>query len=225
MSPRPALLSCAAIILAATTARADQLAASAFRTCVDREAKAAVQRELEKYGENALYGYHNNLKNEVSSICKQRADGSTSYDDLGYVSAAIETQVKKATDNKIKKELEEQRRKDALDAPRLKAEKAEENEAGRAYYVCLTRHVDILALVSNETAEVVAKAAFPSCSEERQTVFNVYRRHNNYFSQGTMEAMESVFLPKLLLEVIKARAQPQAPPAPQAPPPKKQTPI
>jgi hypothetical protein len=65
-----------------------------------------------------------------------------------------------------------------------------------------------MARNSNERAEVIAQAAFPSCSAERQAVFDVFKRHKRPFSLEAMNAAEGEFSKNLLLEVIKARAKP-----------------
>lgn len=195
-----------------------------FHACVDREAKAAVRRAFEKNGEVALYGYHNDLNAEVFSICKQRAIATSNrFDDPSYVSVTVDAQAKAAAVEKMRKEYEEERRQDALNAPRLKAEKAEEDDVGSTYYVCLDRHARLLSVNSNEPAEVIAQASFASCAEEKQAVFDIYQRHKKPFSLETMEAMDAVFKQHLLLEIIKARALRAAPPAPS--PPKQTAPI
>ena len=100
-----------------------------------------------------------------------------------------------------------------MDAPRLKAEKDEEESALDAYYKCLVRHAKILALSSNEPAETIARTAFPSCFELRQTALEVYRRHKAYFSEEAMDVTDKGFEQGLLLEIIRARAQPSGPPS------------
>jgi len=129
---------------------------------------------------------------------------------------------------KLTKEQEAQRRKDELDAPQLKAEKAVEDQAGRSYFVCLDTHARVLSLNSNEPAEVIAQASFASCRNERQGVFDAYRGHTNSFNPETMIAMEQVFQRQLLLVVIEARASRDAQPVPAPTPPaptKRGTPI
>lgn len=211
---------------------------ASFRSCVDREAIAVFKRFLDNAraqsqatGDFALYGYPIAVENDVIDICNPqlRPEGVndnvyTTNPNYLYINAAVEAQQKAAMNEKGHAAAEAQRRKAELDAPRLKAEKDEETIAARTYYLCLARHAQILALASNEPAEVIADAAFPSCSSERQAVLDTYRRHNNtFFDSETMDMVDSKFKRSLLLEIIKARAQLAAPSKPPAPKP--QSPI
>jgi hypothetical protein len=208
-----------------------------FHRCVDREAITAFKRSLDKAraqsqanGDLALYGYPITVENDVIAICnpRLRSEGVndniyTTNPDYIYINAAVEAQRKAALNEKVTADVEAQRRKAELDAPRLEAEKEQETQAGRTYYLCLVHHAQILALASNEPAEVIAEAAFPSCSSERQAVLDVYRYHNSFFDSKAMDMVDGKFKQSLLLEVIKARAQRAAPLEP--PPPKSQSPI
>jgi len=199
---------------------------TSFHSCVDREAKAALERAITRDGDNVLYGYTVGINNDIISVCKGKPSNESLYSrdvDYLYVDGVVEPLQTAALHAKADKEVGEERKKEELDAPRIKAEKAEEDEAGTTYAACLLRHAKILSLNSNEPAEVIVQASFPSCSAERQAVFDVYQRHNSYFSQGVMNAMEGVFRQNLLLEVIKGRAQRVAPPESQ--PTKPETPI
>jgi hypothetical protein len=102
-------------------------------------------------------------------------------------------------------------------AKRAKAEKAEEDQAGANYYLCLKRHAAALALNSAETAEVVARASLSACPTERSAVFNIYQRFHDDFSEGVMQKMEGIFLEHLLLEIVEQRAERGGAPTP-APP-------
>jgi hypothetical protein len=203
---------------------------TSFHSCVDREAKAAFERAIKNEPDLALYGYHTDINNEVIAACSRQLSRETLNDSIyttdpaySYVNAAVEAQQRAARSEIVKKDMEEEQRKAALDTPRLKAEKAEEDEAGNTYYACLVRHAKILSLSSNEPAEVIVQASFPSCLAERQAAFDVLKRHKPYLDLETMDAMDGVFKQSLLLEIIKARAQPAAPPGP--PPMKHETPI
>jgi hypothetical protein len=179
----------------------------------------------------ALYGYQVNVENEIISVCNPslRPEGIndniyTANPTYLYINAAVEAQRNAAMKEKAHAAAEAERRKAELDAPRLKAEKDEETIAARTYYLCLAGHAQILALASNEPAEVIAEAAFPSCSSERQAVLDTYRRNNNtFFDSEAMDVVDGKFKQSLLLEIIKARVQSAAPSKPPAPKP--QSPI
>ena len=163
-----------------------------FHSCVDREAKAAFQRAINRGGDLALYGYHTDIANDIISICSPQMRREVLHDSVysndanySYVNAIVEAQYNVAINEKIHRQVDDEQKKAKLDAPRLKAEKAEEHDSGAAYFVCLDRHAKILSLNSNESAEVIVQASFPSCSGERKAVFEVYRRHNNSFDLGS----------------------------------------
>ena len=202
-----------------------------FRICVDHEAKGAVARAVEK-NPNAIYGYPIAIENEVIATCNPQLKRETVQDNLFttdanylYLNSAIEAHQKAARDAHADKESEERRKKEALDAPRLKAEKAEQDKVLQDYAACLIRNAKILSLNSNEPAEVIVKASLPSCSKERQVVVDVRRRHNNDFSEEFMAGVEETFKKHLLLEVIETRALPAAPPPPPPASTKHETPI
>jgi hypothetical protein len=185
-----------------------------FHACVKQEGNAALRRKVQKSGDDALYGYQNDVANEVFAICKQRAiDSSERIDYPAYVYGVVEALAKAALYEKAKKELEAERKRDELNAPRLKAEKAVEDQAASIYFACLDNHARVLAVKSNEPAEVIAQASFASCRTERQGVFDAYRGHTNSFYPETMAAAEPVFQRQLLLAVIEARASRDAQPS------------
>ena len=110
-------------------------------------------------------------------------------------------------------------------APRAKAEKADENQVGANYFLCLERHAKVLALASDEAADTVAQASLSACPTERAAVFEVNRRHNDDWNEGTMKAMESVLVQHLLLEIVEIRAQRNVTPVPAPEPRPRKTPI
>jgi hypothetical protein len=111
------------------------------------------------------------------------------------------------------------------DASRIKVEVAEEDRAGADYYLCLQHSAKLLALNSDDSADIIVQAAFPACSAERNAVFETYQRYNDAFGTGVMRAMESEFSKHLLLEVLVTRTQRQAPSPPTSQPKPQKTPI
>lgn len=184
-----------------------------FQSCVDREAKTAFQRHQ---AEN--YGYPVSIENDVISICNPRLMLETVNDNVWtsnpmykYVNGVVDALVKSAQEDRVRADIEADRKRAELDAPRLKAEKAEEESELDEYYKCLIRHARVLAVNSNEPAAIIAKATFPSCINERQEALEVYRRHKNNLAD--MDLMDKLFEQPLLLEIIKARAQPSEVPS------------
>ena len=104
-------------------------------------------------------------------------------------------------------------------APKAKAEKADEDQVGANYFLCLERHAKVLALASGEAADIVAQASLSACPAERAAVFEGHRRYDDIFDEGAMKAMESLLVQRLLLEIVATRAQRNVTPLP-APQPK-----
>ncbi|MGJ5179393.1 hypothetical protein ACQR16_15935 [Bradyrhizobium oligotrophicum] len=194
-----------------------------FRACVVREAKAALNRAFTKFGEVAFFGYHNDENAQVFATCKLRPFNgaiSSDIDDAKFVSETTDKIGRELALESMRKADEMQRQRDALDMPRLRAEKALEDQAAQNYLLCLDSSTRVLSVSSSEPAEVIAQAAFASCVRPRQRVFDAYRGHTNSFSLETMEAMEQVFRRQLLLVVVEARASRDVqPPAPAGPAP------
>jgi hypothetical protein len=92
-------------------------------------------------------------------------------------------------------------------APRARAEKADEDQVTANYFSCLERRAKVLALATDEPADIVAQASLSACPAERADVFEVHRRYGDGWEEGTMKAMESALVQQLLLEIVKARAQ------------------
>ncbi len=110
-------------------------------------------------------------------------------------------------------------------APRAKAERADEDQAGADYFLCFERHAKILALGSDEPADIVAQASLSACPAERRAIFEVHRRYNDDWNEGTMKAMENVLVQRLLLEIVEIRAQRNVTPVPAPEPKPRKTPI
>lgn len=99
-------------------------------------------------------------------------------------------------------------------APRAKAEKADQDQIGANYYLCLLRHAKVFALASDEAADIIAKASLSACPAERAAVFEVHKRYKENWTEGAMKAMERVLAQRLLLEIVALRAQRNITPAP-----------
>ena len=100
---------------------------------------------------------------------------------------------------------------DDLDAARLIAE---EQQAVRAYSLCLEGSARNLARNSNDPSEIIEPAAFASCEKNRQIVFDAYNKHGSAFSMETMSALEQTFRRKLPQIVVRTRELRDAQPGP-----------
>src|SRR5208282_4678585 len=92
---------------------------------------------------------------------------------------------------------------------------AESEAASRHYGDCLLAHVRILALNSAESADVITRAAFASCQDERKLISEVHRRYRDtLFSDEVLDIADKRMTDDLILEVIKTRAITRQPPQP-----------
>ena len=110
-------------------------------------------------------------------------------------------------------------------APRAKAEKADEDQVGANYFLCLRRHAQVFALATNESADIVAQASLSACPAERAAVVEVNRHYNDVLSEGAMKMMDNRFAQQLLLEIVQIRAQRNIAPTPTPEPQPHKTPI
>jgi hypothetical protein len=86
-------------------------------------------------------------------------------------------------------------------SPQAQAESPE-----RLYYKCILKNAQILAVSSDEPAEIIARAATRSCGPERDGVI----AHFGGVGDGGMERMDQFdekIIPDLLFAVITARAK------------------
>jgi len=110
-------------------------------------------------------------------------------------------------------------------APRAKAEKADEVQVGANYFLCLEGHAKLLALASDEAADLVAQASLSACPAERAAIFEVQRRYGDDWDEEAMKAMDNELAKKLLLEIVEIRAERNVSPAPPPEPKPPRTPI
>lgn len=91
---------------------------TSFRNCVDREAKPAVARAIEKKGGDTIFGYPTVIENDIISICNPQMRPETVQDNVFsknnnylYLNATIESHLKAATNEKIHNDMLEERKK------------------------------------------------------------------------------------------------------------------
>lgn len=184
-----------------------------FHRCISQGIREAIGDVLHKDGEVAVSGDIKRIVDRVLADCVLQAPNEV----LSGGRAQMDAWMARAAT-----EVEAQVRKDA---PRIKAEKADEDRVGADYYLCLQRSAKLLAENSDESADLIAQAAFPVCAAQRNAVFEVYRRYNDSFEPGAMRAMEAEFSKRLLVEILIARAPRQSPIPPTSSPKPQKTPI
>ncbi len=211
LAPHPGAPDTSPSVAGSLTTRSEQ-EQEAFHRCVAQTIREAVGEALRKNGETALDRDKKGIVGEVLFECPVPTEvllSDRAQLDAWMAQAAvkIEAQIKK-------------------DAPRIKIEKGEEDRVGADYYLCLQHSAKLLALTSDEPADIIVQAAFPACSAERNTVFETYRRYNDTLQPSVMRTTENEFFKRLRLDVIVTRAQRQVPhPPPTSQPKPQQTPI
>ena len=203
-----------------------------FRSCVDREAPLVVDAAVKRDKLGTIYGYHTSIENEVIARCGSETRATLADDleapsdpDVAYVRTAVEARVRVYDDAEIKSETAELGRQMDQAKQEEQAEQGGENQAGKAYSDCLAKHARTLALVSSETADVVAEAALPSCREEHAALYSVVEKyHDAAFASALVDRIDEKLRPALVLEIVKARALRLAP-APKKTAPKSDAPI
>ena len=188
---------------------------ASFEKCVDQHAMAEAEIAYQEEGDVALLGYHTDTYKIMLSMCASKPNDAR---EIQYVGSAVNAAYQVLLKKKIDVEMDAARKKAAEDAPRLAAEEKERTRISTLYFQCLVTASETLAIASTEAADLVVRAAFPTCMKQRQAVFDIYRQQNQSFNEDIMQAMEKRFTNSLLLAVIDARVKartshPQSAPA------------
>lgn len=179
-------------------------AQASFRTCVEREAVKESERAVKERGDLALYGYHPEINKSVALTCG--SNPTQNVDEYVYINSVVGKVLGKMAIALLTKEHTETDKKYADGEPRRRVQQAQRDSTATAYASCLIKHSRTIAINSDEPAETIARATFPTCTKERQAVFDIYKQHDEYFSIGAMNVMEAKFFDQLLLEIIGARS-------------------
>jgi len=191
---------------------------AAFRACVDREAPAAFANAMKAESGDAIWGYHTEIDNVVVYVCGPGLGSETLNDYFtpsnryfSYVNDAVMAQANIAWAQWEKEDIAKLKQEAAVGAEQEKVEKRDEDQAKSAYFSCLVQHAKTLALVSSETADIVAQAALSSCSPERATLVDVMNLYIPSAGYQIADGLDVAFTRSLLLEIVKARAAHSAP--------------
>jgi hypothetical protein len=189
----------------------------AYYACMDLQAEAAVKREVNRLRPSYELDTKR-IADHVVTVCTARHSNGVVVQQSDW--ETTELRVKDALNSVMRADLEKQQsqqrsreeRQAALDAPKLELEGT---AAFRSYSDCLFGHAIAMAILSSEAAEIIRKAAFASCQNERNAVLEVHRRYKDrWFSEETMNVADKRLAGGLLLEIIKARVAPIQPPVP-----------
>ena len=193
-----------------TVAVAPQVNSTEYYDCIKRGADQNVRSVVTNRADFAKVDI-DSIASDVLANCMSRISSETmaQTSDREYARLATQDALTALMAADYANEMEQQR-KQALSA--------EDAAATRRYGDCLKEHTRVLALKSSEPAAIVVQAAMASCSKERSEILDVHRRyHDTLFDEDVMKMGDYKIAPKLLLEVMRARAA--APPLPSMPVP------
>jgi hypothetical protein len=187
----------------------DQQAAAApdeleyFHECVNQEIPASLRRFVIVNGPERLTRAEASAKadivNSVFSVCRQRAvDSSHRVDEQSYVNDTVETLFKQ-----IPKFVELQRQIEQL--WKSDPAKAIEDQAVRAYSLCLEGTARRLSRTSDDPPDTIEQGSLAACEKNRQVVFDTHSSHDKSYSPEAMKALEQEFHRKLPEVVTKTR--------------------
>jgi hypothetical protein len=194
----------------------------AYQTCLSTESLAMIERQI-KAGVKIGVIDPRAVGKEVYDLCRARhlqgmKDARFYWDLLHAQTVAMDKHngLWRAENERLLRERAQGEAKEREEnAPKLKAE----GEAANARYrECLYGHARLLALNTNESAEIVTRATFASCRAERNGIVEVHARYKDYwfFKEDTLVHADKLFNEQVLLEVVKQRALPRN--APDKPP-------
>lgn len=189
-----ALIAAPTLFYRQTAAASDEL--EYFHGCVSQEIPAALARFVSVGGNESLIRAKADIVNSVFSLCRQRAtDSSHRVGEQSYVDNAIEA---------LFKQIEQQQQIEQ----RWKADPATalEDQAVRAYSICLQGTARKLSRVSGDPTDAIEHGSLAECAANRQAVFDVFSSHGKSYSPEAMTALEQEFHRKLPDVVTKTRS-------------------
>jgi hypothetical protein len=185
----------------------------AYPTCVGDGSLAMLERQI-KAGDRLSDIDTDAIGKKVYDLCRARHFGEKdpplpwSLRDAQTVAMDQHNELMRADINRQQRERFEREAKELEEnAPKLKAE----GEAANALYrECLYGNARLLALNSNEPAEIVTRATFASCRAERAVIADVHARYKDrWFGEESLVMADKLLTGKVLLEVIQERALPR----------------
>ncbi len=200
-----------------------------FKSCVHKEAPTAVDETISKSGKNGLYGYHIGEFNFVISKCTgmdakysatflsmlELMDESKFDKRFVYTKHTIDAEVKVKLDAFVNAELAVQHKKDKeREIHDAEAEKVLK-EASAIYKSCLFNHTNLLAMKSQESADVLSVAILASCPKEKENLRTAYLKRYQFFDDGSfMQAFDKHVQPDIILRIVALRAASSVPAEP-----------
>jgi hypothetical protein len=199
----------AGLILVMGLAFFDRQAAAAadeleyFHECVKQELPATLRRFVIANGPERLNRAEDSARadivNSLFSICRQRAlDSSHRVDERSYVDDTVGSFFKQ-----IPGIVELQRQTEQL--WKSNPDKAIEDQAVRAYSLCLEGTARRLARTSDDPTDTIEQGSLAACDKSRQIIFDTYSSHSKSYDPEAMKALEQEFHSKLPEVVTRTR--------------------
>jgi hypothetical protein len=174
-----------------------------FHECVKQELPATLRRFVIANGSESLTraeaGAKADIVNSLFSVCRQRAiDGSHRVDEQSYVNDTVETFFKQ-----IPRIVELQRQTEQL--WKSDPAKAIEDQAVRAYSLCLEGTARRLSRTSDDPTDTIEQGLLAACEKSRQIIFDTFSSHSKSYDPEAMKAFEQEFHHKLPEVVTRTR--------------------
>lgn len=174
-----------------------------FHECVKQELPATLRRFVVANGPEGLNRAEDSAKsdivNSLFSICRQRAvDSSHRVDERSYVDDVVGSFFKQ-----VPRIVELQRQTEQL--WKSDPDKAIEDQAVRAYSLCIEGTARRLARTSDDRTDTIEQGSLAACEKNRQIVFDTYSNHSKSYDPEAMKALEQEFHRKLADVVTRTR--------------------
>ena len=199
------------LVVGASVAHAQDV--KEYAACVGDESLAMMERQI-KAGDRLSAVDTDAIGRKVYDLCRARHFGGKdpplpwSLRDAQTVAMDKQNELMRADINRQQRERFEREAKE-LEENALTF-KAEGEAANALYRECLFGNARLLALNSNEPAEIVTRATFASCRAERTVIADVHARYKDrWFGEETLVMADKLLTGKVLVEIIKQRALPR----------------
>jgi hypothetical protein len=183
-----------------------------FSNCLDTEATSAINKQV-RSGIKFYSIDHKLIGSQILQICTIRFPAEASKNvhlGINYAQTRTLDLLNRAMEADLRQQQQEQLRKDNEYAKRVAPLlEAEGKAASSKYGDCLFQYARALALNSAEVAEIIARASFASCRDERENIIEVHQRYrDSAFTRDALDLADKRLFDVVILEIIQSRAAP-----------------
>lgn len=192
-------------VLFAISAAGPAFAADEFAQCARDEVMRSIR-------ESSVTPDKKKVVNDVEGICMLQDMDAATWTSKTHEQIAADTKHEESVVAKLYDQLKAS----------AAAQGDEVRKTGRDYVACLKEHARVMALSTNEAADIVVQGAMSSCPDQRKAIADARAKYEDIWSEEAAEAMDGVIAKRLLTDVVAARATRNLTPRPAPPSPAKQ---